>query len=165
MAGLGVRRTQALRLGWLHWSSLQKVPKPRVNLTRFHGVFAPNSKHRARVTPAKRGRGSRHATTADPEEPTPGERRAAMTWAQRLKRVFGIDIETCPDCGTRQPYCKNYRRWSYRQTLTTTTSIAGMADYLVTGDKRDLLSLGKVGMVQVITARAFADLLGLSTAD
>ena len=21
------------------------VPKPRVNLTRFHGVFAPNSKH------------------------------------------------------------------------------------------------------------------------
>jgi hypothetical protein len=25
--------------------------------------------------------------------------RAAMTWAQRLKRVFGIDIETCPACG------------------------------------------------------------------
>jgi len=23
------------------------VPRPRVNLTRFHGVFAPNSKHRA----------------------------------------------------------------------------------------------------------------------
>ena len=32
------------------------VSKPRVNLTRFHGVFAPNSQHRARVTPAKRGR-------------------------------------------------------------------------------------------------------------
>ncbi|MBY4728844.1 transposase, partial [Burkholderia contaminans] len=31
------------------------VPKPRVNLTRFHGVFAPNSRHRALVTPAKRG--------------------------------------------------------------------------------------------------------------
>jgi len=75
------------------------VPKPRVNLTRFHGVFAPNSKYRARVTPAKRGRGGRHATTADPEDRTPAERRAAMTWAQRLKRVFGIDIETCPACG------------------------------------------------------------------
>ncbi len=25
------------------------VPKPRVNLTRFHGVFAPNSKYRAKV--------------------------------------------------------------------------------------------------------------------
>jgi hypothetical protein len=34
------------------------MPKPRVNLTRFHGVFAPNSRYRARVTPAKRGRGS-----------------------------------------------------------------------------------------------------------
>jgi len=32
------------------------VPKPRVNLTRFHGVFAPNSKHRVQVTPAKRGK-------------------------------------------------------------------------------------------------------------
>jgi hypothetical protein len=32
------------------------VPKPRVNLTRFHGVFAPNSKHRALVTPAKQGK-------------------------------------------------------------------------------------------------------------
>jgi len=31
------------------------VPKPRVNLARIHGVFAPNSKHRVHVTPAKRG--------------------------------------------------------------------------------------------------------------
>ena len=75
------------------------VPKPRVNLTRFHGVFAPNSKYRARVTPAKRGRGGQPATTADPEERTPAEHRAAMTWAQRLKRVFGIDIESCAACG------------------------------------------------------------------
>jgi hypothetical protein len=35
------------------------VSKPCVNLTRFHGVFAPNSKHRALVTPAKRGRGNK----------------------------------------------------------------------------------------------------------
>ncbi len=75
------------------------VPKPRVNLTRFHGAFAPNSRYRARVTPGKRGKGGPHTTTADPEERTPAERRAAMTWAQRLKRVYGIDIETCPACG------------------------------------------------------------------
>jgi hypothetical protein len=31
------------------------VPKPRLNLTRFHGVFALNIAYRARVTPAKRG--------------------------------------------------------------------------------------------------------------
>ena len=35
------------------------VPKPRVNLTRFHGVFAPNSVHRARVTQPKRGKGNK----------------------------------------------------------------------------------------------------------
>ena len=29
------------------------VPRPRVNLTRYNGVFAPNSRYRARVTPAK----------------------------------------------------------------------------------------------------------------
>jgi len=29
------------------------VPKPRVNLTRLYGVFAPYSKHRVRVTLAK----------------------------------------------------------------------------------------------------------------
>lgn len=73
------------------------VPKPRVNLTRFHGVFAPNSKHRAFVTPANRGKGN-PAKVADAPS-TPAERRASMTWAQRLKRVFGIDIETCPACG------------------------------------------------------------------
>ena len=35
------------------------VPKPRVNLTRLHGVFAPNSMHRALITPAKRGKGNK----------------------------------------------------------------------------------------------------------
>jgi hypothetical protein len=32
------------------------IPRPRVNLARFHGVFAPNSKHRVWMTPAKRGK-------------------------------------------------------------------------------------------------------------
>ena len=71
----------------------------RVNLTRFHGVFAPNSKHRVQVTPAKRGKGKKTNAPEDSPDPTPAERRAAMTWAQRLKRVFNIDIETCRECG------------------------------------------------------------------
>jgi len=29
------------------------VPRPRVNLVRYHGVFAPNSKLRRRIIPAK----------------------------------------------------------------------------------------------------------------
>ena len=32
------------------------MPKPRVNLGRDHGVFAPNTQHRALVSPAKRGK-------------------------------------------------------------------------------------------------------------
>ena len=31
----------------------QALPKLRVNLTRFYGVFAPNRRHRAQVTPAR----------------------------------------------------------------------------------------------------------------
>ena len=47
-------------------------------------------------TPAKRGKGNKARV---PDEPlTPAECQATMTWAQRLKHVFGIDIETCPAC-------------------------------------------------------------------
>jgi hypothetical protein len=64
------------------------VPRPRLNLTRFHGVFAPNFKHRQRIVPRRPQR------TIDTDKP-----RAPMSWMQRLKRVFAIDIETCLDCG------------------------------------------------------------------
>ena len=30
---------------------------------------------------------------------SPAEKRASMTWAKRLKRVFNIEIETCSECG------------------------------------------------------------------
>jgi len=73
------------------------IPKPRANLTRFHGVFAPNSKHRALVTPSKRGKSAKRQINGD--ERSPVEQHAAMTWAQRLKRVFSIDITTCEACG------------------------------------------------------------------
>ena len=75
------------------------VPRPRVNLTRYHGVFAPNSPHRALVTKAGRGRGANRKASEEVEEDTPATRRAAMTWAQRLKRVFRVDVETCQVCG------------------------------------------------------------------
>ena len=72
------------------------VPKPRVNLTRFHGVFAPNNKHCVDMTPAKRGKG---CARQEHEDKTPEQRHQAMTWAQRLKRIFNIDISVCPTCG------------------------------------------------------------------
>ena len=73
------------------------VPKPRVNLTRYHGVLAPNHRWRGLVTPAKRGKGVK--PIADMEVRSPAEHHAAMTWAQRLKRVFNIDIGVCGRCG------------------------------------------------------------------
>jgi hypothetical protein len=59
------------------------VPRPRRNLTRFHGVFAPNFKHRSRIVP-RRPRG-----TVDRDLPA-----APMSWMQRLIPVFAIDIQT-----------------------------------------------------------------------
>ena len=89
-------------LGYVEGRNL--VPPPRAHLTRFHGIFAPNAKLRAQLTPSGRGkRRPSNATEDTPPEPadprTPAERRLSMTWAQRLKRVFGIDVNTCIHCG------------------------------------------------------------------
>ena len=71
-----------------HYPAL--VPKPRINLTRYHGVLAPNHRWRGLVTPARRGKGVKSISNAQ-VRPT-AERHAAMSWAQRLKRVFNIDM-------------------------------------------------------------------------
>jgi hypothetical protein len=71
-----------------------------MHLTRYHGVFAPHSQYRSAVTPAQRGRGAATppVSGADPTKPsTP--RHVAMSWARRLKRVFGVEIESCTRCG------------------------------------------------------------------
>ena len=69
------------------------VPRPRVNLTRFFGVFAPHFKYRKLVVP------KRDTKNEEAEKSlTPAQESSRMTWAQRLKRVFNIDIETCPEC-------------------------------------------------------------------
>jgi hypothetical protein len=77
------------------------APKPRVNLTRFHGVFAPNSKLRVQVTPARRGKKVEKVKPGGTDwlDKSPEERHRSMSWMQRLKRVFNIDIEVCEHCG------------------------------------------------------------------
>ena len=75
--------------------------RPRANLIRYHGVLAPNSKFRSVVTPAKRGKGSR-SKGSDKEisnKESSFRARRSLTWAQRLKRVFNIDINICHHCG------------------------------------------------------------------
>jgi len=71
------------------------VPPPRVHLTRYHGVFAADAALRAAIAPAGRGSKAR----SEPERPMP--KHVAMSWARRLKRVFGIEIERCRGCGGR----------------------------------------------------------------
>jgi hypothetical protein len=61
------------------------IPRPRANLTRFHGVFAPNSKHRALITPAKRGKGNKRQENSKTDDCTPANRHVAMTCTQGHK--------------------------------------------------------------------------------
>ena len=80
------------------------VPKPRHNLVRYHGVFAPNSRMRQLIVPKcnrpieKVKEGNDKLETTE-ELPNLGELYAPLTWAERLRRVFNIDIATCPLCG------------------------------------------------------------------
>ena len=79
------------------------VPRPRVNLTRYHGVFAPNSKLRATLVPGKprKKRNQKPDTSNQPVRPVhqkPSDP-PRLTWAQRLKRVFEFDVTVCPLCG------------------------------------------------------------------
>jgi hypothetical protein len=66
-----------------------------VNLTRYHGVFAANHRLRAQIVVAKRGRDGSAGQGRGSAVP----KHIAMNWAQRLKRVFGIEIESCERCG------------------------------------------------------------------
>ena len=74
------------------------IPPPRIHLTRFHGVLAPNSKLRSKVVP--------QATQIEPasdgpqaNEKKPRSKRYRLSWSELLKRVFQVDITVCPDCG------------------------------------------------------------------
>ena len=73
------------------------VPPPRLNLTRFYGVFAPNANVRAEVTASRRGKNGPRLAEHLKDSDRPYHARS-MTWAQRLKRVFNIDITVCEAC-------------------------------------------------------------------
>ena len=70
------------------------IPRPRIHLTRFHGVFAPHCKYRSLITPQS-------ALSEKTNKTSRTERKKAYsrTWAKMLKRVFDIDIQTCLKCG------------------------------------------------------------------
>ena len=67
------------------------IPRPRTHLTRYHGVFAPHFKYRSLITPKPK--------KEEKKEIKENRRSYSMGWAKRLKKVFGIDIQTCSNCG------------------------------------------------------------------
>jgi len=57
---------------------------------------------RAQLTPSGRGKRpptDEELTGANSDHRSLEEKRRSMTWAQRLKRVFNIDVSTCGHCG------------------------------------------------------------------
>ncbi len=75
------------------------VPRPRVHLTRFHGVLAPHYKFRKMIVPQKKQEPILSAASnADEEQEKQKSKTQRISWARLLKRVFNIDIEVCPKC-------------------------------------------------------------------
>ena len=70
------------------------IPRPRVHLIRFHGVFAPHFKYRSLIVPQP----SLFDKTSHTEQKK-SKQPYSIGWAKILKRVFDIDIQTCPKCG------------------------------------------------------------------
>jgi len=79
------------------YGSFALTSGPKVNLTRYHGIFAPHHAHRAEIVNTKEDKKKINTQAEDVKPET--EKRARMTWAQRLKRVFDIDIKVCETCG------------------------------------------------------------------
>ena len=72
------------------------MPLPRVHLVRYGGCLAPHSHLRGAITPTPRQQGvdESEASSTVPH----------WSWARLLKRVFALDLGTCPVCqrGTLQ---------------------------------------------------------------
>ncbi len=74
------------------------VPPPRIHLTRYFGCLAPHAKIRSHIVPkADDGQQGPGAEESSPK----GEafKRRRKSWAELLARVFGIDVNTCHECG------------------------------------------------------------------
>ena len=74
------------------------VPRPRVNLVLYHGVFAPRATWRRLIVPVP-------PTPADAPESAgaagPRARPPNRTWAELMARSFGYDVLACVRCGGR----------------------------------------------------------------
>jgi hypothetical protein len=70
----------------------------------YHDIFPPNARIRKLIVPFKGKKRKRKSNESEhkPETETTAEDEliAPLNWAQRLKRVFNIDISLCPHRGS-----------------------------------------------------------------
>jgi hypothetical protein len=92
------------------------VPRPRVNLVRYHGTLAPSSRWRSSIVPMPSSddeetgsrkhagcvvkKGQKDSQEKDDRVQKAGHSRN-YSWAELLKRVFDFDILRCGTCGGR----------------------------------------------------------------
>ena len=70
------------------------IPPPRRNLTRYHGLFAPNHHLRAAIVP----RNTDTELQPPASDSTTPSRPRRIDWATLMKRVFAIDVFVCDRC-------------------------------------------------------------------
>jgi hypothetical protein len=84
------------------------IPRPRQNMLRFHGLFAPNARHRPAVTAQLDS--PQHPVPISPvaadtavlgDDPTPVPRPYRRPWAELLSHVLDLDVLRCPRCERR----------------------------------------------------------------
>jgi hypothetical protein len=73
------------------------VPKPRVHLIRYAGAFARHAKIRPDVLVKARMGDAATQDGAAAENKAPSEK--SRSWGRLLRKVFGIDVESCHACG------------------------------------------------------------------
>ena len=73
------------------------VPRPKIHLIRFAGVFAPHYKYRSEVAPKPK-----QLSLVDEliEAKTKPKSKSRVSWARLLKRVFNIDVTKCNKCNS-----------------------------------------------------------------
>ena len=90
------------------------VPPPRFNLVRYHGVLAPSARWRRRIVPAVSADECNYSSCPDcavnKREKTAKAKKGRnanighprnYSWAELMKRVFGLDVLKCARCGGR----------------------------------------------------------------
>ena len=81
------------------------LPHPRAHQLTYHGVLAPASAWHDLVVPKRAPAPAAYSRAASaPKSPTAPRssarsRSSRSTWAELLRRVFAVDVLTCPHCG------------------------------------------------------------------